>query len=374
MEFFGKNVDEAIEKACAHFQLEREKLNIEILDGGSTGIFGLVGTKKARISATPFAGIMPAVEEPVEQKPEPQPEHPAEARSEAAPGQAEEKPREGGSRRRPRRRSKRSSTPVQAPEEQDVEPAATVSPAAAEHAPETALPSVEDAPTPVSSPPDAESAPREKKPRPKPARRECRPQGTAEEEKAGSAPNGDLDDFDPEENNGEERVELTPEQAELLAAQITTALLKLIEPVTSTATISVDTNRDPVLVTIDDDENSGLLIGREGQTLSAFQYVLNRIVQRTFSERVRIQLDTGGYRDQQRENLTGLALYLAQRARESNRAQSTKPLSSYHRRLVHVALQSVEGIQTRSKGEGPLKRVLILPRRERRPAQEKPTE
>jgi len=54
IEVEGKNIDEAIERACEEFNLPREKLNIEILSEGSSGILGLVGTKKASIRA----GIM----------------------------------------------------------------------------------------------------------------------------------------------------------------------------------------------------------------------------------------------------------------------------------------------------------------------------
>lgn len=118
-----------------------------------------------------------------------------------------------------------------------------------------------------------------------------------------------------------------------------------------------------VNVSIKDDEHSGLLIGREGQTLSAIQYLANRIVAKRWPDPVRIQLDTGDYRDRQDDNLRQLALHLADKAKNQNRVQSTKPLSSYHRRVVHMALQSDDTISTRSKGDGPLKRVLILPKR-----------
>jgi len=50
-EFSGKDVDEAIEMACDFFNSQRERLEIEIVSGGSTGIFGLVGKKKAVIRA-----------------------------------------------------------------------------------------------------------------------------------------------------------------------------------------------------------------------------------------------------------------------------------------------------------------------------------
>ena len=49
--------------------------------------------------------------------------------------------------------------------------------------------------------------------------------------------------------------------------------------------------------------------------------------------------------------------------RQSGRSLSTRPLSSYHRRVVHVCLQELPDVQTRSSGEGPLKRVVIMRRK-----------
>ena len=63
---------------------------------------------------------------------------------------------------------------------------------------------------------------------------------------------------------------------------------------------------------------------------------------------------------------TELALALAERVRATGRPCSTRPMSSYHRRLVHMALQDSPDVQTRSSGEGPLKRVIIQRRRQER--------
>jgi spoIIIJ-associated protein len=143
---------------------------------------------------------------------------------------------------------------------------------------------------------------------------------------------------------------------------VTQVVERLLEPITDTAKLFVVVEEaDRVKVEIEDEEHSGLLIGREGQTLSALQYLSNRIVNRRWREPVRVQLDTGDYRERQDENLRQLAGELADKAEEAGKPQSTRPLSSYHRRVVHLALQEREGVQTRSKGDGPLKRVLILP-------------
>ncbi len=52
-EFEGKTVEEAIEKACEEFNLEKEQLHIEVISSGSSGIFGIVGARKAKIRVYP---------------------------------------------------------------------------------------------------------------------------------------------------------------------------------------------------------------------------------------------------------------------------------------------------------------------------------
>ena len=73
-----------------------------------------------------------------------------------------------------------------------------------------------------------------------------------------------------------------------------------------------------------------------------------------------LQLDAGEYRERQDEKLREMARQLARRVHETGRPHSTRPLSSYHRRVVHMTLQDDLEIQTRSKGEGPLKRVVLF--------------
>lgn len=53
IEIEAKTTEEAIEKACKHFHLSQEELDIEILESRPTGIFGIVGNKKTRIRVTP---------------------------------------------------------------------------------------------------------------------------------------------------------------------------------------------------------------------------------------------------------------------------------------------------------------------------------
>ena len=146
-----------------------------------------------------------------------------------------------------------------------------------------------------------------------------------------------------------------------LEALVGDTVRKLIRPITGDEVgISVKIGGGRVYVGIECDEDSGLLIGREGQTLAALQYMISRIVSRGMNSAVRVQLDAGEYRRRQDEKLREMALALSEKVRQSGRSYSTRPLSSYHRRIVHVCLQEAVDVQTRSTGDGPMKRVVIM--------------
>ena len=178
--------------------------------------------------------------------------------------------------------------------------------------------------------------------------------------KTDAALDGLEDDFDA----AGEGLPVTPlEQldAAQLEALVGDTVRKLIRPITGDEVgIAVKIGGGRVYVGIECDEDSGLLIGREGQTLAALQYMISRIVSRGMNAAVRVQLDAGEYRRRQDEKLREMALALADKVRQSGRSYSTRPLSSYHRRIVHVCLQEAADVQTRSTGDGPMKRVVIM--------------
>lgn len=147
--------------------------------------------------------------------------------------------------------------------------------------------------------------------------------------------------------------------SELLLSVVTEAVKRLVVPVIGDIPVEAVIEENRVKVTVSSGDNSGLLIGREGQTLASFQYLVNRIVAKRMGVAVRVQLDTGDYRERQDDKLREIALHLADKAKTLGKPQSTRPLSSYHRRIVHLALQEDDEIQTRSKGDGPMKRVII---------------
>jgi spoIIIJ-associated protein len=138
---------------------------------------------------------------------------------------------------------------------------------------------------------------------------------------------------------------------------------RLVSPVAEDARYDLRLADSRVHVHIDCGEDSGMLIGREGQTLAALQYLASRIVSRGMNAAVRVNLDAGDYRQRQDDKLRELALSLAAKVKNTGRACSTRPLSSYHRRIIHLTLQEDEQVQTRSTGEGALKRVVVQRKR-----------
>ena len=108
-------------------------------------------------------------------------------------------------------------------------------------------------------------------------------------------------------------------------------------------------------------DGSGLLIGKHGATLDAFQHLVNKITNRKFSGNCNIHVDTENYRKKREENLTQLAMRLSEKAKKTRKPVSLIPLSAKDRKTVHMALKEDKEIQTKSTGTGLLKRVVIIP-------------
>jgi len=104
----------------------------------------------------------------------------------------------------------------------------------------------------------------------------------------------------------------------------------------------------------------GLLLARRGEALNALQYLLNRIVYRGRKGK-KIHADSGGFRRLREEEIAEIALLAAEKVKASGEECLLSPLNPYERRLVHIALKDVAGIETQSRGDGFLKRVAILP-------------
>ena len=102
------------------------------------------------------------------------------------------------------------------------------------------------------------------------------------------------------------------------------------------------------------------LLSRKGEGLGALQYLLNRIVYKGRKGK-KIQVDCGGFRKLREDEIVEVALRSAERAKARGEECLLSPLNPYERRLVHIALAEVGGVETRSVGDGFLKRIAIVP-------------
>ena len=117
---------------------------------------------------------------------------------------------------------------------------------------------------------------------------------------------------------------------------------------------------DGVLLEIECDEASRL-IGRQGQTLSDLQYVINRIIFQQDRDHPRVTVDVGGYRAQAREALIRSAHEAAEKVRKWGDVVELEPLNAFDRRIIHHALRDDPAVETLSvEVEGTTKKAILL--------------
>lgn len=109
-------------------------------------------------------------------------------------------------------------------------------------------------------------------------------------------------------------------------------------------------------------EDSGLLIGRRGETLSSLQFVVSLLVNRRLKEKSMVTLDVEGYKQRRYEALRKLALRMAERVKSSGRPISLEPMPPNERRIVHMALSEHPDVTTQSTGVREARKVTIQPK------------
>jgi spoIIIJ-associated protein len=113
--------------------------------------------------------------------------------------------------------------------------------------------------------------------------------------------------------------------------------------------------------------DSGLLIGRKGQTLEALQYLIERIAgERQTSDGPHIIIDIEDYRERRRKSLEDMALRLGEKAKRQRKTVTVDALSAADRRIIHAALQDDPWVTTKSLGQGSYRRLLIIPEGDRK--------
>lgn len=153
----------------------------------------------------------------------------------------------------------------------------------------------------------------------------------------------------PDDNNG---IDIAKDALENILALIPVKGTK-VNAMQSNGTISLHIEGD----------KSGILIGRKGRTLDALQFIVNRIVNKSLEKRVQLVIDSENYRQRRSEFLVQMASNIAGKAKKHNKTMATNLLNPSERRIIHLALRGDTGLETKSHGDGILKKVLIIPKR-----------
>lgn len=271
LEFVGKNVEQAVEKACKALSLSSIMLEYEVISSGSSGIFGLVGVRKARIrvnvSESEQGGSSRA-----ETKSENLSFEDSTTRDDIKSLVDEAFNDSGGPQKLPQKRADKPSRSV-------------------------------DPPTPRKSVISEDSL-----------------------------------------RLGEE------------------ALQKILDLITTDATISIENESDRVRFNVSGG-NTSVLIGKRGQNLEAIQYIIDKIINKHNEKRVRVQVDVEGYLETRRANLKKLARKLAQKTKRTSKPSTIGQMNAQDRRTVHIALKNDRGVRTQSIGEGYYRKLVIFPKR-----------
>lgn len=260
LEFKANNVGKALEKASAELKMPKEEIKYEVLSYGSSGVFGLSGTKKAKIRVT-LPQDLPDKEPSAES---------AEFHTEASPAH------------------------------------------------------------------DASN------------RSEATDAMVIDDENGGV-----------KENSEGQKLYSFPDDAAEIGRLV---LQRIVDTITADAEISVEENAERLSFNVNGG-NAGILIGKRGQTLDAIQTIIEKVVNKRNQNRIRVQVDIEGYLETHKENLENMALRLAEKSKKIGKPISLGQMNAYDRRIVHMALKDFPEVQTRSRGEGRLRKLVIFPQK-----------
>jgi spoIIIJ-associated protein len=275
-EFTGKDVSVAVKNACAKLNLSKAELKYNVISEGSSGIFGIVGRKNAKIKVNLPKNMSVSAEE---------------SEMEGIRSIVDEA--FGEDTRREENKPKKS-------EPQKTEPKKT-----------------------------------------------------------------EIEESKQSQEKKEARSYETPESVDVSEEAIALgieALQKMADLITDDAKVTAQTQKDRLTLSIEGG-NSGILIGRKGQTLDAMQFLTDKIINRKSEARVRVKIDIEGYMETRRSNLQHLAFKMAEKAKKTGRPATINQMSAQDRRIVHLALKDDNKIRTQSMGEGYYRRLVIFPKK-----------
>ncbi len=140
------------------------------------------------------------------------------------------------------------------------------------------------------------------------------------------------------------------------------ALQTIVDEITSGAGVDVVQEAERLLFTVSGGE-SGVMIGKRGQTLEAIQYLLEKMINKRSAHRVRVMVDVEGYLEKRKKNLEQLAARMAEKAQRIKKPVTIGQMNAHDRRIVHIHLKDRNSVRTQSIGDGYYRKLMIFPKK-----------
>ena len=299
-EFTARTESEAIEQGLQELGVSIADVEVQVVEEGSKGLFGLFGSRPVKVRLT----LKDAEEDPLADLLEEKPAKKTEKKAEKAEKKVEKK---------------------------------------AEKAEE-------------KTEKKAEKKPEKKAEKAEKAEKKAEPKAEEQTEEAPKAPKQEIRPMEKPEVTMIPAEELTDDSPAGIAHAFLMELTKLMGV---DVTIDMGTDAEGNVFGYINGDTLGILIGRRGETLDAVQYLTSLKVNRGREGYIRVTLDTENYRAKREDTLIRLANRMANRALRTGRKVSLEPMNPYERRIIHYALQQTSGVTTHSEGEEPNRHVVI---------------
>ncbi len=154
--------------------------------------------------------------------------------------------------------------------------------------------------------------------------------------------------------------DLTSEIPTQPAERVRALVERVVETLDLEASVAVEEVETEIRATVEGDELD-LLIGSDGETIDALQYIASRAAFADSGERKAVVIDAAGYRGRREVALHGAADRAATEALASGRPVELEPMSSPERKIVHQYLAERGDIETHSEGQEPRRRLVVTP-------------
>lgn len=307
----GKTIEDAINAGCDALGRDRDSVSVEVLQTPSKGFLFGFGAQEAKVRLTYEVDM-----------PDPKPA-PRAAREKPAPRPQPPKPEPGAS------------------------PREAKAPPAPKPQPQTPAPFKAEQPSAPAEKQEGAQGPQKEQPRKPQPKGDSRPKSERKPEprapKPAAEPVEPARPFEP----------VSGTRAEAFLQEIF-SILEL--------PVNMSASSDGTLLRISlEGDNMGLLIGRRGETLDALQYLTGLVAGHGDERFSKVSLDIENYRAKREEALISLANKVAEKVRRLQKSVTLEPMNPYERRIIHSALQDVEGVETGSIGHEPTRRVVVSP-------------